>query len=113
MVAHHEVDPVGELQLQLDGVEKQLIAEASSGRIFGAAVDDLLKDQVSVRVIGQRREFDQTFEIAPMAVHVAADDERSGLRQMNEAAPSIRVRLVSLDPAFKQIGRCLRHFDPF
>ena len=63
------------------GVEEQLVGEAPARFVFGAAVDDLLEDDVPVRVVGEVGVGDDSLEIAAVPVDVAADDQRTGRRQ--------------------------------
>ncbi len=110
MIAHHEMDLVGKAQLVPDRLEEQLVGQASAGAILRAAVDDLLQNDMPVRVVGQLGVGDEAFEVAAVAMDVAADDQRALGRQTDEVGASESVGLIGSNSLIEQVDGCLRHF---
>jgi len=111
VVAHHQMDAVGKVELEANHVKEQLVREASSGVVFRAAVDDFLQDEVPVRMVREAGVGDDALVVPSMTVKVAADHQRSLGRGTNEIAAAKLVRLVGLDPLSEKVNGCLCHFD--
>src|ERR1700722_11239019 len=88
MVADEKVDLTRELALQRADQIKKLMRFVAAGGVSERPVHDLLKHQVSSRLLGEVGDLQQPAKVLHVAVHVAADEQFIDILQVNQPAPT-------------------------
>jgi hypothetical protein len=79
--------------------------------VFGAAVNDFLKDYVRFGIMLEVREGLNPLEVTTITVYVACYDHRAVRRQRNQIAPSESVRVVGFHAFVKQLDYFSGHLS--
>lgn len=115
VIAHQEVDALGEVDDQLGDGFKHAVRLASAVGIFGAAVADFLEDQVAARVFGQIGDLEDAFEILEMAVQIASEHDvvrngRVDFENVSDTAGGAKVDFAgSFEESDDLVDRCSRN----
>ena len=96
VVGQQEVDLTAVIRLELGGPVERLPAFLRAVGVEALAVDQLLQDQMPLRVVSQVGGFEQFVEVAAMIVHVAGDPHFPLGRKRHDLLIAQRVDLVFL-----------------
>ena len=96
VVGEEEVDLVGEVALQFRGLVEHLPGAFAALLVEVIAVDQLLQDEVPLRVVAQVGGGDESCEIVAMVVDVAGDPDLALAGQVDDLLVAQRVELVLL-----------------
>ena len=113
MVSHNDMDAVGESEFVSHDVEQEFVRKTTAMRIFGAAVDNFLENDVPVGIVPEVGVGEDAFKIAAMSVEVACYKTFSISGEVNDISPSEFVCDIGVPALFEQFDNFSCHLGGF